>query len=166
MPLVIHERRNTWARQIRPRAADWPVRVVETRSTDELTQACAHAACPIVVLDLANRTLAALVDLERTIQIAPQALTLVMDPGGHREVSDLARELGASHVLRGRVTPPTVIRLLERWVHLAARRAASDGWMNAVPPDLEPWEVLLNEELETLATRRGPGSKRDGITPD
>ncbi|MBX6314724.1 MAG: hypothetical protein IRY99_17685 [Isosphaeraceae bacterium] len=142
IPLVIHERLGHWARQIRPRVATWPVRVIETRSASDLAAALARSACPLVVLDLADRIRAALDELDRALPAAPNALVLVLDPGAHATVGPLARELGATHVLAGRVPPPEVLHLLARWLPLARRRAEADGW--AGEPEPEPWDLLVS----------------------
>jgi len=120
------------------------VRLVESRSSADLEGALAGTACPIVVIDLDRRPRAGLEDLERASQRAPSALILVLDPGAHEGIAILARELGATHVYSGVVTPPTVARLLERWIGLAQRRTEADGWSNARrhDPELEPWNWL------------------------
>jgi DNA-binding NtrC family response regulator len=142
--LVIHERRDTWARHLRPRLLAWPIRWVKTRSAADLESALAGAACPIVVLDLARRVRAGLEDLDRAMQRAPNAMVLVLDPEAHEGVSVLARELGATHVISGVATPPAVANLLARWLPLAQRQAESEGWSNAPPPipEPEPWNWL------------------------
>jgi hypothetical protein len=59
-------------------------------------------------------------------------------------VATLARELGATHVLSGPVTPPEVTHLIARWLPLAQRQAESDGWSSAPKgtPEPEPWNWL------------------------
>lgn len=138
--LVIHERIGNWARQLRPRLADQSARVVETRSGDDLAEALqGHAnAYPIVLIDLGRRLRASVEDLERVRKLAPEALILVLDPTPHAGLAQLARELGASQVLRGPVTPPAVADLLRRWLSLAQRRAEGSGWMGTAPPPPEP----------------------------
>ena len=79
-------------------------------------------------------------DLDRVAQMAPNALVLVLDPSGHAGVVPAARELGATHVLTGVVTPPMVVALLSRWLTLARRRAEADGW--AGDPEPEVWDQL------------------------
>jgi hypothetical protein len=144
LPLIIHERLGNWVRQLRPRLSAWPIRLVESRSAADLEGALAGTACPIVVIDLDRRPGAGLDDLERATRTAPSALVLVLDPGGHDGVAVLARELGATHVFSGVVTPPTVARLLERWIVLAQRRTETDGWSGArkPEPESEPWNWL------------------------
>ena len=46
------------------------------------------------------------------------------------EALTLARELGATLALGGRVLPPEVMRLLERWVRLARKRLEAEGWID------------------------------------
>lgn len=158
LPLIIHERRSTWAAQVRFRMLDCPVRIVETRSTNELLAACTRSACPILVFDLADRPVPALADLERAMLVAPNNLSLVLDPSGHRENALVAHELGATHVLSGRITPPAVSNHLRRWLPVATRRAVSDGWAHEFEPELELWEILLDEELESPFSRGGRDS--------
>lgn len=131
--LVIHERVAQWARQLRPRMADRPVRVVETRSTGDLETALAGAACPLVVIDLARRRRAAMEDLDRAVRAAPDALVLVLDPDSVAGVARLARELGATHVIEGPATPPAVARWIARWIPLARSRADASGWSASAP---------------------------------
>ncbi len=143
LTLVIHERVGNWARHIRPRSVDWQARVIETRSGIELEAACAHSACPLLVIDLGNRLRQGLEDMDRGLLAAPNALSLVLASGDRPGLTTLARELGATHVLAGQVPPPIVLDLLSRWVILATRRTEDDGW--SVPPrvDLTDWEAIL-----------------------
>lgn len=144
--VIVHERLGRWARQLRPRLADRPTRVHETRSWDDLEAALATAAtpCPLVVIDLARRVRPGLEDLIRLVNVAPDALTLVLDPDGSDEVALLSQEFGASHVISGAVPPPTVAALLVRWLALARRRAEASGWsaLAAVVDEPEPWNWL------------------------
>ncbi|MEO6809246.1 MAG: hypothetical protein ABI353_09070 [Isosphaeraceae bacterium] len=141
-PLIIHERRGHWVRQVRPRVVGWPVQVVETRSTSDLVAALDGSACPLVVIDLAERVRLALDDLDQAVRIAPCALVLVLDPAEHCGVVPIARELGATHVLTGVINPPDVMALLARWVPLARRRAEADGWVKIPLPEPPFWEQL------------------------
>jgi CheY-like chemotaxis protein len=154
LAVVLHERLGTWARQLRPRLLAWPIRWVETRSTADLEAALAGMACPVVLIDLARRPRAALEDLDRAAQAAPNALILVLDPQAYEGVATLARELGATHVLSGPVTPPSVAQLIARWLPLAQRQAEGDGWSYALEPEPEPepWNWLA----PLLASRPGP----------
>ena len=126
--VVVHERRGTWARQLRPRLAGWPIRWSETRSAADLEGALAGTPYPILVLDLADRPRAGLEHLCGAALVAPRALTLVLDPGAGDGVALLARELGATHVLSGVVPPPAVAAWVARWLPLARRRAEAEGW--------------------------------------
>jgi len=140
VPLIIHERLGSWARQLRPRTVGWPVRIIETRSTADLEAALAHSACPLVLIDLADRPRSGLDDLDCALRTASNALVLVLDSGTHAAAPALARELGAAHVLVGVVPPPAVAGLLARWVPLAQHRSESDGWARAPEPEPEPWD--------------------------
>lgn len=145
LPLIIHERLGNWARQLRSRLSAWPVRLVESRSSADLEAALTGTACPIVVIDLDRRPpRAGLEDLERATRRAPAGLFLVLDPAAHEGVALLARELGATHVCSGVVTPPTAARLLERWIGIAQKRTEADGWSKTRRPDpeAEPWNWL------------------------
>jgi hypothetical protein len=153
--VVIHERLGNWARHLRPRFLAWPIRWAETRSTADLEAALAGVACPVVLVDLGRRVRAGLEDLDRAAQAAPGGLFLVLDPEPREGVAMLARELGATHVFSGPVTPPEVARLLARWFPLAQRLAESDGWSNVREPgpQPEPWNWLA----PLLAARTGTG---------
>ena len=61
------------------------------------------------------------------------ALVLVLDPDTVPGAAGLARELGATLVRSGFVSPPQVVRLLERWTALAGRRAQAGGWTTREP---------------------------------
>ena len=143
---MIHERIGVWARQLRPRLSERPVRVIETRSWADLEAAIVGAGgvCPVVLLDLARRVRAGLDDLQRVTAAAPEALVLVLDPQAHEGVALLAREAGATHIISGPVTPPEVKGLLVRWLGLAQRRGELDGWARAAigPAEPEPWNWL------------------------
>lgn len=138
--LILHERRANWARQLRPRVAAWPLRLVETRTAADLARAWRGSVWPLVVADLDRWPARALEDLVRARPAAESALILVLDPAAHPEVPPLAREAGATHVLSGVATPPAVVGLLARWLDLARRRIESEGWAGEVEPEPEPWE--------------------------
>lgn len=161
LAVVIHERRGTWARQLRPRLLAWPIRWLETRSTADLEAALSGMACPILLIDLARPPRAGLEDLDRAAQAAPNALILVLDPEAHEGVATLARELGATHVFSGPVTPPAVAALIARWLPIARRQAEGDGWSTALgpEPEPEPWNWLT----PLLAGLAAPSSS---ATPD
>jgi DNA-binding NtrC family response regulator len=156
LAVVIHERLGTWARHLRPRFLGWPIRWVETRSTADLEAVLGGMACPVVLIDLGRRAGAGLQDLDRAAQAAPNALVLVLDPEAQQGVATLARELGATYVFSGPVTPPEVAQLIARWLPLAQRQAESDGWSSAREhkprEEPEPWNWLG----PLLAVRPGP----------
>jgi hypothetical protein len=152
--LIIHERLGTWARQLRQRLAEGTPRVVETRSQADLERALQieGGPCPVVLIDLAKRSIAGLDDLDRAARTAPDALVLVLDPEAREGVASLARELGATHVMCGPVTPPEVAKMLSRWLVLAEGVAETAGWSAAppAPPEPEPWSwlsPLLNRQM-------------------
>jgi len=152
--LVIHERQGYWARHLKPRLVGWPIACVETRSRADLEAALRSTACPIVVIDVADRPHAALDDLDRAMRAAPNALTLVLDPRAHDGVAALALELGASHVMTGGVVPPAVSDLLARWLRLAQSRNEADGWSLPVESEPEPWSGLAAPLLSPSSTAR------------
>lgn len=139
--LVIHERIGNWARHLRPRMAAWPARLVETRTAADLVTALTGEACPLLVLDTGGRPAAALDELERALAVAPDTLALVLNPARNGPVTMLAREIGATLVLEGPVTPPAVAALLDRWMPISIRRAEAAGRPMADPPPTlpEPW---------------------------
>jgi hypothetical protein len=144
LPLIVHERIGTWARQLRPRAAGWGARLIESRSVADLRSALKGAACPIVIVDLGDRPRARLEDLGQALTQAPAALAVVLDPHALPGVPTVARQLGATHVMSGETLPPDLLALLARWLPLARRRTEADGWSNArSPANTEPWAGLL-----------------------
>ena len=153
--VVIHERISFWARHLRPRLADSSTRVIETRSRNDLESAlhAGRGACPILVIDLGRRPGAGLDDLDRALAVAPGTMTLVLDPAAQSAVALLARELGATHVVSGSVTPPAVHQLLTRWLPLARQRADVVGWEGAAagPSEPEPWNWLAPYLSETAS---------------
>ena len=158
LPLVVHERLGNWARQLRPRLAAWPVRLVESRSTADLLDVLGGTACPIVVIDLARQLKPGLEALDLALQASSQAMVLVLDAEAHDGVEILARELGATHVLSGPFTPPAVARLIERWIPIALRRTEQDGWSSArkPSPEPEPWNWLAPYLTPTAARNPRP----------
>lgn len=154
--VVTHERLGTWARQLRTRLGSTSmtpsggspngtgaggVRLVETRSGADLAAAVRGVATPIVLIDLGDRPLAMLEDLDEAARVAPGGLFLVLDPARRPGVPALARELGATLALTGVVPPPRVADLIVRWIPLARRRAEADGWSAPDDPRPEPWEA-------------------------
>ncbi len=150
VPLIIHERIATWARQIRPRVASWPVKVSETRSAADLERALKGSACPLVVADLARWPRQGLDDLERALTPSANALVLVLDPGANAGLAALAREIGGTLVLSGPATPPQVVAVLSRWLPLAQARAEADGWSGEPEPEAEPWDLPAVRASEPL----------------
>jgi hypothetical protein len=162
--VILHERLGTWAGQLRGRLQDRPVRWYETRSAADLDAALLGVACPVVVIDL-GRNLEALRDLDRLVQLAPGARTLVLDPEGHEGVPALARELGATEVISGFVPPPEVAGRIDRWIGLASARIDREGWSRPLavdaPADFESWlETVLNDLAEP-ARHTEPGRRPD-----
>jgi len=152
--VVIHERLGYWARHLKPRLVGWPIALVETRSAADLEAALRATASPIVVIDVADRPLAAMGDLDRAMRTAPSALVLILDPRAHDGIAPVAFELGASHVLTGGVVPPAVAVFLTRWVRLAQTRNEADGW--SLPAEAEPelWSGLATPPSSSSSTAR------------
>lgn len=153
--VVLHERLGNWSRQLRPRLARQPVRWFDSRSAADLAGILAGIAAPVVLIDLARRPLEGLAALEVVGSRASGARTLVLDSESRPEISGLARELGATHVVSGFVPPPEVAGLLERWIALAGRDLERAGWSRATPPDAttEPWG-WLSDYLDAPAASR------------
>ncbi len=147
--VITHERRANRAGALRPRLKGRGVRLVETRSVADLTSAVVGHPVPIVVMDVGEVLEPALEALEAVGAVAPDALTVVLDPGRHPGLPVAARELGATLVLQGVVTPPRLADLVLRWVELAAGRAGRAGWFPGPPAESggpTPWERLLAGE--------------------
>jgi hypothetical protein len=142
--VILHERLGNWVRQLRPRLVDLPVRWFETRSTADLDPVLTGMSCPIVLIDLGSRPAAGLLGLQAVLRRASDARVLVLDPEVHEDAAQLARELGATHVITGFVPPPVVAALLRRWITLAQTRLEHGGWSKALIPDpeSEPWGWL------------------------
>ncbi len=135
LAVVVHERRGTWARQLRPRLASWPILWAETRSAADLDRTLDGTPWPILVLDLADRPREGLKHLAVAQSASPHCLSLVLNPGARDEVDGLAREFGATHVLSGVVPPPTVAAWVVRWLPLARRRIDAEGWTATISED-------------------------------
>jgi hypothetical protein len=131
--LIVHERRGEWGRQLRPRVTGLPLVVRETRSAADLKRALQASTVALVVVDLGSSPLDRLADLHLCRDLLADALLLVLDPEAIPGASGLARELGATLVRSGFVSPPDVVRLLERWTALAAHRADAAGWTQREP---------------------------------
>jgi hypothetical protein len=138
--VIIHERLGRWAGQLRPRFHGWPVRWAETRSTSALIRAAKLSTYPIFVIDLADRPLKGLDDLDEALTAAHSGLAVVLDPTDRPEIATLARELGATLTLGGLIVPPVVEGLLRRWIPLTIQRAGLEGWSPTIEPEPEFWE--------------------------
>lgn len=146
--LVLSEPLGTWAAQLRPRLDSRPVRFFEARSAAEFDAAIAGVACPVVVIDLGGDPIDGLGRLDRVVRQSPAARVLVLDPLSVDGVGDLARELGATHVISGFVPPPDVAALIDRWIALAVAQTEREGWTRPIPAetplDAESWlEAVL-----------------------
>ncbi len=138
--VIIHERLGRWARQIRPRFRDWPIRWAETRSKSDLVGASARSGCPILVVEVDVRAARSLDELQAAIEVAPDALSLVLERQDRPEVVGMAREVGATLVMTGVVVPPEVDATIRRWLPIARQRAEAEGWSPVHGPEPEPWE--------------------------
>lgn len=158
--LAVHERIGYWGRQLQSRLANRSVRIVETRSAEDLARILTNMVCPLVVIDLGRTGCGGLDDLGRALRTAPDALALVIDPASREGVAALAREFGASHVLSGTVTPPEVVDVMTRWISLAQQRARFSGWAGSVPepPAPEPWNWLSPHIQAWSAGQRPAGN--------
>lgn len=167
--VVLHERLGGWARQLRPRLQDRPVRWFEVRSTADLDACLLGVACPVVVLDLRKNLVSGLEDLVRIRAASPDARVLVLDPEGRPGVVELARELGATHALAGFAPPPEVAALVGRWIALAQAETERAGWSRRLPPstplDVESWlELIQAGPAQELAPSVSPRTAT--LTPD
>ena len=121
--IIVHERLAHWTGLIRPRfAAESTIRWVESRSTEDLASAAAGPFDPIALINLATRPYWGLEGLDALNQIAPNALTLVLDTDSVPDVPLIARELGATLVWSGVVVPPRVEALIRRWLTVLDQR--------------------------------------------
>jgi hypothetical protein len=133
--VILHERRGSWARQLRPRLQGLPVRWFETRSAADLAGAIDGLAAPVVVIDLGKDPAGPLEDLVGLVARDSSARVLVIDAEARDGVKALARELGATHVVSGFAAPPEVAELIARWVMLAAVEIERAGWSRPLPVD-------------------------------
>ena len=144
--LIIHERIGFWGRQLRPRMSEAGLKIVETRSRDDIDAALASTddPYPLALMDVGRRPSATLEELDRLKQVAPNAFVLILDAVGHDEIPPTARTLGATHVISGPTIPPDVARLLTRWKRLAGERAFNAGWRDlpAESAKPEPWNWI------------------------
>lgn len=139
--VILHERLGHWNRQLRPRLHDRPIRWFETRSRADLESLLIGLACPVVLIDLGKHPVEGLKDLDLLRARASDSRVLVLDPEAHDEVAALARELGATHVVKGFIPPPRVAELLSRWIELARNQLDRNGWSRTSfpPTQTEPW---------------------------
>jgi hypothetical protein len=144
--VILHERLGQWNRQLRPRLHDQRIRWFETRSRADLDNLLIGLSCPVVLIDLGQQPATGLHDLMCVLERAPDARILVLDPEFHSEAVGLARELGATHVASGYVSPSFVASLMARWIELAQRGMDRDGWSRASLADAatEPWAWLAD----------------------
>ncbi len=142
--VIVHERLGNWARQLRPRLPAQHARVRETRSWPDLETATRGLTAPVVVLDLDRFGSVGLAHLDRLIDRSGDALVLVIDPTGTPERAQIARELGATHVITGAAPPTDVAALIQRWVAIARDRIERGGWHRPIEADprREPWAWL------------------------
>ena len=121
--IIVHERVAEWIGHLRPRfESDPEIRWVESRSVADLTSAASGMTNPIALINLALRPYWGIEGLDALNQIAPNALTLVIDPRSIPDVPVIARELGATLVWSGVVVPPRVETLFRRWLSLLEQR--------------------------------------------
>jgi DNA-binding NarL/FixJ family response regulator len=142
-PLIIHERRGRWARQIRPRVNGCAVTVIETRSGHDLAAAASRSACPIVVVDLSDRGDSVASDLDQLAGASDGALVLVLDPSPDSGLAEIALQMGATRVIPATTPPPVVVEILRHWLRLAHDRSQSAGWAEDRTREPEPWEAIL-----------------------
>lgn len=147
MPLVIHERRGRWARQLRPRFAGQPVRVVETRSDLDLRNALRGTDAALVLVDLEERDVSVLDELVGALQGARDPLVLVLISARDALAAELARECGASDLCVGFVPPPEVAARLERWLRVCLERRARGGWFPREGVERDMIDALLADVL-------------------
>ena len=144
VPLILHERLGNWARQLRPRLHDLPIRWFETRSRADLEHVLHRASMPRGPdrpREAWSRTVwstSILCSCGR-----PTRWSSSITPESDIEVTSLARELGATHVLSGFVPPPEVASLLTRWILLALRQSERAGWSRTSSPESNLIEDLF-----------------------
>jgi hypothetical protein len=137
------------------------VRWFETRSGADLDAVLLGISCPVVLIDLRNHAADGLSDLDRVLRLCPAARVLVLDPEAHEGVRELARELGATHVISGFVPPPEVARLIDRWITLAAAQTSREGWSRTLAAEV-PFDAESLLEATTLEQGEGPGEPPSG----
>ena len=87
--LILHERKAYWAGHLRPRLADRPVRVIESRSIEDLRSALGGGGRPILLIDLADGLERGLEATAEAALIDPDALILALSPGDPAEVGEI-----------------------------------------------------------------------------
>jgi hypothetical protein len=87
------------------------------------------------LIDLKRDVVEGLSNLDRLTRLFPGARVLVLNPEAHDGVAELARELGATHVLSGFVPPPEVACLIDRWISLAEIQTDRAGWSRPMVAD-------------------------------
>ncbi len=118
-------------------------------------------AFPLVLIDLGRQAGSALKELGLVSLQAPDARTLVLDPGADPGVRGLARELGATHVFSGFVPPPVVAELVARWVVSSRRRIELAGWARTSFPETatDPWSWLSDYLGESAGRIARPATR-------
>ena len=152
IPLVVHEPRTYWARQLRGRTASWPVRLHETRDLDDLLTAIRHEPIGVLLIDSGEDPDVALDHLAAAAAYLDFWLVLFVDSTPHADRATLARAVGATHVVVRPVPPPEVATLLSRWVQLALNRRARAGWIGDTDPDPDAWITELVPALRESAS--------------
>lgn len=141
--LIIHERRATWARRLRPLMNGRAVRLVESRAAEEARTAAESAFAPIGIFDLTDRPAWSLEGLAAFRATAEDGFALAIDGRRRGDVVRAARELGATVVMEGPARPPDILYLIDRWLHLGRQRASREGWVGDPGPDDDPIAVLI-----------------------
>jgi DNA-binding response OmpR family regulator len=150
--LILYERLAHWYRVLAAHLAEKPIRLVETRTADEMEQALDRSALPLVLIDLGDHPERALGVLERAARHRSEPIILVLVPQADPHLECVARELGVGDVLTRDVTPPELLALLQRWVLVLIRRLEKGGWYPVVKPRSPADELLdlaLNSSSET-----------------
>ncbi|GIW88450.1 MAG: hypothetical protein KatS3mg108_2774 [Isosphaeraceae bacterium] len=149
LPLIIHEPRTFWARQLRARSATWPVHCHETRSLDDLLSLLPNQPFGLLVIDSGNNPASALEHLAAASLHLKNWLILFIVSHDDPQLATLARTLGASHVVASPIPPPVVASLLHRWLKLSLTRRDRSGWVGQPNPSADAWlDELLPSPLQ------------------